>query len=141
MGKIEEGSVPISELGELGICERRLYLRSKLGPRTNAQREARKSRGTAIHQVAYAQQRPDERTSDKRCFIATAVYGEDAAETMKLRAFRDSVLLGHWTGRLAVRMYYFTSPSIARACDRSKHLKSAIRVVLDKIVSALGVQG
>ena len=136
--KVPDDSIPISELGEVGICERRIYLRAKYGKRTNAQREQRLDRGTAIHQAAYEQKRPDDRGQDKRCFIATAVYGDAAWETAHLRNWRDRVLLKTPAGRGAVEMYYLLSPKIAQWCDCSPGFVSIMRRLVGLAVKATG---
>lgn len=136
--KVPDDSIPISELGEVGICERRVYLRAKYGKRTNAQREQRLERGTAIHQAAYEQKRPDEMAQDKRCFIATAVYGDAAWETSHLRDWRDDVLLRSCAGRAAVGLYYKVSPAVARACDRSPMFAEIMRTLVGVAVKLTG---
>lgn len=136
--KIPDDSVPISELGEVGICERRVYLRQKYGARTSAQREKRLERGTSIHQAAYEQRRPDEKVQDKRCFIATALYGEAAFETAHLRDWRDEVLMKSALGRRAVALYYRVSPRIAVKCERSRWLSRYMRIVVGTAVWVTG---
>jgi len=136
--KIPDDSIPISELGEVGICERRVYLRHKYGKRTSAQREKRLERGTAIHQAAFEQKRPDEPARDKRCFIATAVYGEAAWQTEHLRRWRDANLMRSRAGRVAVEAYYKLSPPIARACDGRPWLGSGLRRIVGAAVWLTG---
>jgi hypothetical protein len=134
--KAPDDSIAISEIGEVGICERRVYLRKKYGLRTNRAREERLNRGTKVHQAAYEQSRPDEKRVDKRCFIATSVYGVDAIETEHLRCIRDRYLMPNSVGMFLVRMYYGASPRIAQACEESERLRRAVRVVLDLVVKA-----
>lgn len=136
--KAPDDSIPISEIGEVGICERRVYLRKKYGLRTSQEREARLDRGTKIHEAAYQQSTPDEKRADKRCFIATAVYGADAVETEHLRSVRDKILMQSAFGRIVVRLYYAASPGIARACDKSGALKHIARAILNVLVKATG---
>lgn len=134
--KAPDDSIAISEIGEVGICERRIYLRKKYGPRTNKQREERLDRGTKMHELAYQQATPEQRRVDKRCFIATAVYGEDAPETEHLRGIRDRFLVKTAAGRLLVRVYYRVSPGIAQRCDKSERAKLFAKALLDAIVKA-----
>ncbi len=47
------------------------------------------------------------------CFLATAAFGEDAAELDAFRHFRDEALLPSAAGRLFVRAYYAVGPSLA----------------------------
>lgn len=48
------------------------------------------------------------------CFVATACYGDpDAPEVRLLRRYRDRRLARSSFGRMAIRLYYAVSPSIA----------------------------
>lgn len=78
-------------------------------------------------------------TKSGGCFVATACYGDyDAAEVLVLRNYRDNVLLKTNLGRIAVDIYYFISPPIARLLDKSESLKAFIRKnILAPIVSKI----
>lgn len=136
--KVPEDSIPISELGEVVICERRVYLRSKYGQRTSAQREGRLKRGNDVHKAAYAQKAPDQVATDKRCFIATAVFGEDAPETNHLRRWRDETLMPSKVGRVAVAVYYRVSPAVAEWCDGREGVRKVIAKALSVVVKMTG---
>lgn len=69
--------------------------------------------------------------TDGRCFIASSVYGPDAAQTDELRVFRDRALLPHPSGRALVRAYYAVSPSVARWLSSHARPASAARSALD----------
>lgn len=65
---------------------------------------------------------------DKRCFIATACYGDcDSPEVIILRDFRDRVLLTTTLGRLFVKIYYKISPALTFIIYRSETLKHLLR--------------
>jgi hypothetical protein len=76
---------------------------------------------------------------NKSCFIATACYGNyDAPEVLKLRHYRDNVLIKTYFGRVAVSIYYHTSPPIAKFIDKSGFLKLIVRrYLLTPIVSKI----
>jgi hypothetical protein len=63
------------------------------------------------------------------CFIATAVYGSEAAEEIEtLRGFRDEVLLPTGLGAAFVSLYYEASPPLADVIARHECLRTAVRV-------------
>src|SRR5699024_9681073 len=70
-------------------------------------------------------------SQDKRCFIATAVYGPDAWQTNALRNWRDDALLPHAWGRLFIGSYYRISPAIARRLDHHPRMRATVRRLLD----------
>lgn len=125
----------------MATCERRVYLRAKYGDReTRAQRQA-KDRGTMLHDLAYQQSRPDGPARDKRCFVATCVYGQDAWETELLREFRDR-RLGSWAGgRLLTRVYYRVSPGVVGVLEKWPGLKTPVRKGLDWVVALVKRKG
>ncbi|MCW5323659.1 hypothetical protein D5039_21690 [Verminephrobacter aporrectodeae subsp. tuberculatae] len=77
---------------------------------------------------------------DRRCFIATAIYGPDAPETNFLRAWRDRVLMPATAGRLFARAYYATSPSLVPLLCRSRRAAAAVRAALNVLLAVLGMQ-
>jgi hypothetical protein len=77
---------------------------------------------------------------DQRCFIATAIYGQDAVETQFLRAWRDRVLMKSFMGRAFVRFYYAISVRCLPYLGRHKGLASVVRSVLDVCLAWLGMR-
>lgn len=72
----------------------------------------------AITQSLSNSSRPAQKQSGG-CFVATAVYGSyDCPEVWVLRRFRDESLANTAVGRLAIRVYYATSPLLLRALGR-----------------------
>ena len=132
---MKKKSVAVTAVSEVAVCERRVYLRSKLGDRTTREQERSKAAGNELHQRAFNQKTPS--TPDKRCFIATAVYGCDAPQTVRLRQFRDEALIPHRLGRFVVRFYYATSPVLARAAAQRTWLASCLRAVLNLVLRML----
>lgn len=71
------------------------------------------------------------------CFLATAVYGEDAPELAAFRRFRDAALLPSVAGRLFVRGYYAAGPALARFVGGRPGLRRVTRFTLGRIHRAL----
>jgi hypothetical protein len=71
------------------------------------------------------------------CFVATAVFGEDAPELVAFRRFRDEVLLPRPWGRLFVRAYYASGPTLVRGLDHAPLAREAVRRVLLRIHARL----
>ncbi|WP_327084829.1 CFI-box-CTERM domain-containing protein [Thauera sp. Sel9] len=57
--------------------------------------------------------------ADRRCFIATSVFGDDAPETATLRRYRDVVLMRSRWGMCLVDLYYCLRPCLCRVLDHS----------------------
>jgi len=65
------------------------------------------------------------------CFIATAAYGSDMAEEVKiLREFRDRYLLTNTLGKGFVSLYYQHSPAIAQFISQRDSLRALVRLSL-----------
>lgn len=72
---------------------------------------------------------------DKRCFIASHLYGVDDPRTNQLRAFRDRVLMPNRFGAFLVSVYYATSPFLVSLCRKNKFLDGIARWIVDRFVS------
>jgi hypothetical protein len=125
-----ERSTSATDLAKFATCERQAYL-DKRYPHTKDSRaiQASKTRGNYIHALAERQGHPASH-SDRRCFIATAVFGQDAEETNSLRTWRDRNLLPHHIGRLLVSLYYRLSPCVADYLERHPAASRATAALL-----------
>jgi hypothetical protein len=75
------------------------------------------------------------------CFVATAAFGDvNSHQVVTLRSFRDEVLLRSRIGRLAVRIYYLVSPTIATHIERSPSRRAVTRAALERIIRLLPSQ-
>lgn len=73
--------------------------------------------------------------NDRRCFIATAVYGSPfSKEVSILRDFRDKYLMTNKLGRCFVKFYYEFSPHIAQLIEKNYYFKLIVRILLTQIV-------
>ena len=76
------------------------------------------------------------------CYIATAVYGSyDCPEVWVLRRFRDYTLAETWYGRLFIKVYYATSPTLVKLFGKTAWFKNICKKPLDKLVSKLRING
>ena len=76
------------------------------------------------------------------CYIATAVYGSyDCPEVWTLRRYRDNVLEHSWYGRLFIRCYYATSPTLVKWFGTANWFKNFFRNRLNRWVNKLNEQG
>jgi len=130
-------STTASELAEIGVCEQRVVLQSQYGPRHSAPSRSALERGVEAHNeflehARRLQARGNE--ADRRCFIATTVYGE-GFETQALRTLRDQVLLRCRVGVWVIRLYYRVGPAIARYVAKSNCRRAIARIVLKPFVA------
>ena len=131
-------SVSATSLAKQLVCEKQMLFDAKHGPLLSKVRRVAISRGNRVHDKIYrAGHRPVSGSLDKRCFIATAVFGPDAVETNALRAFRDRVLLPRRLGRQAIRIYYKVSPPIARWLENWPYCAVVVRRLLVVVVRRL----
>ena len=76
------------------------------------------------------------------CYIATCVYGSyDCPEVWSLRRYRDYYLKEHLFGRLFIKVYYATSPSLVKLFGKTKWFNKMFRPYLDKKVNKLIKKG
>lgn len=99
------------------------------------------SMGGVQHPVGQAPSAPvptsTGRGPDRRCFLATSLYGADAPQTVKLRAFRDRHLVPYGPGRVAVSLYYRASPHVVDALASRPALRAGVRSLLDRLVRTI----
>lgn len=130
-----------TKLSEMGVCERKIWLRAKYGDRAKSEaRVVSMNRGTNIHSAA-EKGNYREVKGDSRCFIATCIYGNTAPETMQLREFRDKYLMTSFLGKAFVYTYYATSPTFVRLIKKSEHLRKFTSWWLGHVVSMVNKLG
>lgn len=136
-------TIAASDLAEMGFCESKVLLKSTLGDRDTEHSAQLRAEGTIAHQqvhqaaVKHHNERPAAGTLDKRCFIATAVYGGQDSRTEQLRQFRDRRLMRTSSGRKLVELYYWISPSIADMITEAPWLRPIVERMLDAIRSRI----
>jgi hypothetical protein len=129
-----------SELAEFTRCEQQALFQRRRYVRRTPDEYARLRAGIAAHaalhrDVLITARLADRPTSDRRCFIASVIYGPDAPETQVLRALRDRVVGRNRIGRGVVRLYYLFSPYVARWLERRPWARALVRCALDRLLS------
>lgn len=81
-------------------------------------------------------------SSSGGCYVATAVYGSyDCPEVWTLRRFRDDYLKQRILGRLFIKIYYATSPTLVSWFGDRKGFQIPTRSILDSFVESLKRKG
>lgn len=81
-------------------------------------------------------------TSSGGCYIATCVYGSyDCPQVWTLRRFRDNILDESWYGRLFIKCYYATSPSLVKWFGNTVWFKRLWKCPLDTLIKKLHQKG
>ena len=76
------------------------------------------------------------------CYVATSVYGSyDCPEVWTLRRFRDETLDHSILGRIFIKTYYKTSPTLVKYLGDKKLFNSVFKPILDKLVNKLNDKG
>lgn len=125
--------VSATELAEMGFCEKRVQLAHLYGEQVTPEQRKAMARGQMAHQ-RYLEEGLAA-TADRRCFVATFVFGPDARETQVLRAYRDAVLLRRRWGRILVVAYYWVAPMGCRIMARSPATVVGVRRMLRVVVA------
>ncbi|WP_459203453.1 CFI-box-CTERM domain-containing protein (plasmid) [Ralstonia pseudosolanacearum] len=137
-GKTRRKYHTITDIVAIVYCEQKAVFDAECGDTRPLEVRAKALAGTFEH-LRFQAEGHTRAVIDRRCFIATAIYGPDAAETNFLRAWRDRVLMPSKHGRALVRAYYATSPRLLPILSRSRLAAGAVRVVLDRVLRWLGM--
>ena len=120
--------IRVTDLSDMTVCEQRILFDRRYGKRRTRYQRGLQREG--IHQHRLHENTLRAAGMDRRCFIATAVFGPEAPQTMALRAWRDRALIPSRPGRILVRAYYHLSPSLARRLKRDGRASRLIAAVL-----------
>jgi len=130
----------VTDIVSIVYCERKACFDRQYGEQRSAEQQKAATAGSHHHQ-AFEALGHREMAGDRRCFIATAVYGADAAETEVFRAWRDRALLPSFVGRLLIAAYYGVSPGFVRLTEAFPSLLRLARFLLDRILVLLRRRG
>lgn len=134
--------IPVTEFAKMGYCETLFVLNKKhKNPEKAYRDQAAINRGNKEHDAFDArvkkQHVPFKEATDKRCFIASCVYGQEHPKTEQLRQFRDAQLRPSAIGRALVKLYYRVSPSVLPLLENHPVLKRMSAHILNAIVRRL----
>jgi hypothetical protein len=118
-------------------CEQKVVYDQARGDARPLEIKAKAVAGTVQH-WRFQVEGQTQQVMDRRCYIATHVYGEDASETEALRRWRDEVLRQTALGRLATVLYYRISPALVRLFGPSHFLTAITRQGLNRLIRHIG---
>jgi len=134
--------ISASQLGSACVCEQQALFDSQRGLQRTADQKERIDNGVRTHKrlhaaacTAYAN--VETSSPDRRCFVATHLFGADGVETEFLRCWRDSALMKTLQGRVIVGLYYRWSPIVVRAMDQSEFLKAITKWGIRKLIKRI----
>ena len=125
--------VSASILAQLGSCEKKAHLSFIHGNRFSELQKKLMNKGTIAHEENRKKVLAGTE-GDKRCFIATEIYGIHAEQTKYLRIFRDQRLLPNPLGKIFVTLYYRYSPLVVRISRKYSFIRSLIKKSLDSFL-------
>lgn len=117
--------VAVTELVNMTKCENQTLLNTVYKPKLANDVKQRQKEGISDHKkfeklnnkYANNSQRvisEMNKSSDRRCYVATAIFGNTSPETTVLRRWRDQTLSQYYAGRLFIQAYYKISPLLLR---------------------------
>ena len=116
--------VSASDVGRASYCPHYLELKEKRTKPSQESIEAR-AKGEVSHEELNLQ------AEDRRCFVATHLYGSDHPNTCLLREYRDQRLASHTTGRVFITVYYAISPYLVIAARKLPLISRFMRYFVD----------
>lgn len=103
----------VNEIVAAEYCEQKAVFERQYGDRPSPKIHQARKRGDLDHKSFERQGYRQQARQDRRCFIASAVFGSEAPQTDFLRSWRDQALIPTVLGRALVKLYYRTSPPLA----------------------------
>lgn len=135
--KRNHGMVSAKELAEMGFCEKRVQLAHRHGERLTSVQLRSVDRGRKAHDRFYREglaAAAATTRADRRCFVATCLYGNEAWQTETLRRFRDQVLVRYRLGRRMFAVYYAVAPEMCRLLVWLPWLRPPARAIVGALV-------
>jgi hypothetical protein len=119
--------VSASDVGRASYCPHYLELKNK-GAKPSVEAIVARVKGEESHEQL------NKDANDRRCYIASHLYGIDDPRANLLRGFRDSCLLEYFLGRAFISIYYLISPTLVSVSRRITLLDIVLRGIVDFLV-------
>lgn len=116
--------VSASDVGRASYCPHYLELKER-GTKPSQQSIEAMAKGEVSHEALNRQ------AEDRRCFVATHLYGSDHPNTCLLREYRDQKLASHTIGRVFITVYYAISPYLVIAARKLPLISRFMRYFVD----------
>lgn len=129
----------ITDIVATAYCEQKVVFDRERGDARPLSVRAKAATGSFEH-LRFQVEGQTRAVIDRRCFIATTIYGPDAPETNFLRAWRDRVLMPSMLGRVLVQSYYAISPSLVLMLTRNGRAAAVVGSVLNRVLAMLGMR-
>ena len=101
----------------------------------NKENAISKKRNDEINKFKKLKQKKEEIRNSKDCYIATMVYrSPNHPNIIKLRKFRNRVLLNYEIGFFIVKIYYKISPIFVKSFNDNKIVKNMAKFIIEKII-------
>lgn len=121
--------ISASDVGRAAYCPRSVALKYA-GAKPSARAMDARKRGDLKHEEFNRQA-----TKDRRCYVASYLYGVDDPRTEILRQFRDRHIKRVPGGHYLIQCYYRVSPMVIGLSERIPIAGRIIRKVVDRLVS------
>lgn len=130
--------VSAKDLAEMGFCEKRVLLAHLHGQRMTPEQVRSAERGRRAHEQYYREGLMAAASgTDRRCFVAACLFGNEAWQVIMLRRYRDEVLLRRRIGRWVVAAYYWCAPRVCNVLIRLPWLQRPVRALIEVLVTAV----
>ena len=120
--------ISASDVGRTVFCPHSVALKYQ-GAKPTKQAVLARQQGDLKHEALNRQAR-----QDKRCYVASYLYGVDDPRTNVLRKFRDDAILKWPGGALLVMLYYRLSPLAIHLSQSSPRIAGIVRFLVDRLV-------
>lgn len=120
--------ISASDVGRSEFCPNSVALKYA-GAKPSQRALAAQDRGNLKHEQFNRQI-----STDKRCYVASYLYGVEDPRTETLRQFRDNTLQCSPGGRILIAFYYWLSPVVIKISKRASWIDRLLRRIVDRLV-------